>query len=393
MPTASTQSSRLPSSCSARPRRRPRGCGASTATISPSSFEAAPRTVAGCPPRARRHGTAGAAARSFAPVSSSLLMIGRPWLRTGQPRSDSRRPARWSPSRCSRRIAQSSGQRRLAGSRSDRVYWKILESFTRSLVGVRRLEDGGIELRLSACPALLRFGPPELAVFEGSVSCRYSIRGGLSARRRGGAITFEQRIGDREVVLRSAITGFHPTLAARPGRPEWTGALYVQGQSRPPRRPQPSVLQASRGSAPCEGCRLRRHGTIGRALVPDSRASTRSSRCRAVHGTTSRACGGLPPTSRPATGSQRLWRAPTSRTTSCTRWARRISRPPTGKPPRTCARRGGGRPGADRLPRRARRRLAGSLGAPAQPPGDGRSPGRWKGAGHHAASGHGRRAG
>jgi hypothetical protein len=112
------------------------------------------------------------------------------------------------------------------------VYWKILESFTRSLVGVRRLEDGGIELRLSACPALLRFGPPELAVFEGSVSCRYSIRGGLLARRRGGAITFEQRIGDREVVLRSAITGFHPTLAARPGRPEWTGALYVQGQSR-----------------------------------------------------------------------------------------------------------------------------------------------------------------
>jgi hypothetical protein len=113
-----------------------------------------------------------------------------------------------------------------------RLYWEALESFVGRVVRVRRLGDGGVELRLPAGPVLLRFGAPELALSDGGVSCRYPIHGGLLARRRSGAITFEQRVGAGGVVLRSAISGFHPTLAARPGRPEWTGALYVQGQSR-----------------------------------------------------------------------------------------------------------------------------------------------------------------
>ncbi len=116
--------------------------------------------------------------------------------------------------------------------RLGRLYWETLEGFTRSLVNVRRLSEGGIELRLPAGPALLRFGAPELDVADEGVSCCYPIRGGLLARRRSGSIAFEQRREDHGYVLRSAITGFHPTLAARPGRPEWTGALYVQGQSR-----------------------------------------------------------------------------------------------------------------------------------------------------------------
>jgi hypothetical protein len=32
--------------------------------------------------------------------------------------------------------------------------------------------------------------------------------------------------------LRSTVTGFHPSLGARPGLPAWTGALYVRGQAR-----------------------------------------------------------------------------------------------------------------------------------------------------------------
>ncbi len=112
------------------------------------------------------------------------------------------------------------------------VYWETLEPFTRSLVAVRGLTDGGIELRLRAGPTLLRFGAPELTATSREVSCRYAIVGGLLARRRLGAITFRQEECAEGFVLSSAITDFHPTLAARPGRPEWTGALYVQGQSR-----------------------------------------------------------------------------------------------------------------------------------------------------------------
>ena len=41
----------------------------------------------------------------------------------------------------------------------------------------------------------------------------------------------QDQAGDR-LWLRSTITGFFPALAARPGQPDWTGALYSQVQRR-----------------------------------------------------------------------------------------------------------------------------------------------------------------
>jgi hypothetical protein len=63
-------------------------------------------------------------------------------------------------------------------------------------------------------------------------SCCFPITGGLLAYQPGGEILFAQdQVGDR-LWLRSTITGFFPALAARPGEPDWTGALYSQVQRR-----------------------------------------------------------------------------------------------------------------------------------------------------------------
>ena len=59
----------------------------------------------------------------------------------------------------------------------------------------------------------------------------YPITGGLLARRPAGSITLTQS-GRDTVELSSRISGFVPRLAARPGRPPWTGTLYEQVQSR-----------------------------------------------------------------------------------------------------------------------------------------------------------------
>jgi hypothetical protein len=110
-------------------------------------------------------------------------------------------------------------------------YWLEVERFTLGLVRARQL--GAVtELRLLArWPLLLRFGAPQVWVRGSLVGCRYPIRGGLLARRPRGAITFSQA-GSPEVELRSAITGFFPALAAKPGYPHWTGALYAHVQAR-----------------------------------------------------------------------------------------------------------------------------------------------------------------
>ena len=65
-----------------------------------------------------------------------------------------------------------------------------------------------------------------------AVSTTYPIVGGLLARRAAGSITLSMRGDDDRVELRSAIAGYHPTLAARPGAPAWTGELYDQIQVR-----------------------------------------------------------------------------------------------------------------------------------------------------------------
>lgn len=111
------------------------------------------------------------------------------------------------------------------------AYWREVERVTRRLVRAR-LQDGSLELRLlGGGPALLRFGRPDVEATEDLARCSYPIEGGLLARRSSGQITFAQIGGPRPALL-SAITGFFPSLAARKGRPDWTGALYHHVQSR-----------------------------------------------------------------------------------------------------------------------------------------------------------------
>jgi hypothetical protein len=112
------------------------------------------------------------------------------------------------------------------------AYWREVERFTFGLVRVRQGLHG-MELRLlGRRPLLLAFGRPVTDIAEGSVRCGYPITGGLLAHQPGGEIVFAQdQVGDR-LWLRSTITGFFPALAARPGEPDWTGALYSQVQRR-----------------------------------------------------------------------------------------------------------------------------------------------------------------
>jgi hypothetical protein len=69
-------------------------------------------------------------------------------------------------------------------------------------------------------------------VTNDAVSATYPITGGLLARRAAGSITLSMHGGADRFELRSAIAGYHPTLAARPGAPAWTGELYDQIQAR-----------------------------------------------------------------------------------------------------------------------------------------------------------------
>lgn len=118
------------------------------------------------------------------------------------------------------------GARRLG-----RTYWDVVERTLRGLVG-RHRPSARVELRVgSRWPTLLRFGEPEIEVGSALVACRYPIEGGLLARRPQGCISFCQSAGER-LELSSTIHGFVPSLAARPGEPHWTGALYDQVQSR-----------------------------------------------------------------------------------------------------------------------------------------------------------------
>ena len=112
-----------------------------------------------------------------------------------------------------------------------RAYWREVERVTRRLVQARE-RNGSIELRLLGHgPSLLRFGKPAFKATTTLVYCRYPIEGGLLARRPAGEIIFAQ-VGGAAPVVRSAIRGFFPRLAARTGEPGWTGAFYNRVQSR-----------------------------------------------------------------------------------------------------------------------------------------------------------------
>jgi hypothetical protein len=112
------------------------------------------------------------------------------------------------------------------------AYWRAVAQTTAGLVG-RRESDAGSELRLGRRgPVLLRFGPPRYDVTATGVSAAYPITGGLLARRPSGSLTLSMEGRDGEVEVRSAIAGYYPTLAARPGAPAWTGEVYNQVQAR-----------------------------------------------------------------------------------------------------------------------------------------------------------------
>ncbi len=112
-----------------------------------------------------------------------------------------------------------------------RAYWDEVERVTRRLVRAHE-QTGSLELRLfGKGPTLLRFGRPTVEATDALAVCSYSIEGGLLARRPAGEIVFAQ-VGGRAPAVRSTIRGFFPSLAARQGRPDWTGALYSQVQSR-----------------------------------------------------------------------------------------------------------------------------------------------------------------
>ena len=111
-------------------------------------------------------------------------------------------------------------------------YWQEVRRTTRGLVRVR-ISSSGVQIRVAGHgPAVLRFAPAQVSVDADAVTCVYAITGGLLSREPTGTITFSQRrLADR-VLLESAIAGFHPTLAARPGAPDWTGELYKRVQAR-----------------------------------------------------------------------------------------------------------------------------------------------------------------
>ena len=112
------------------------------------------------------------------------------------------------------------------------AYWREVEHLTRGLVQTRS-RSSDTELRVAGLgPTLLRLGNPQFSVTPETVSTTYPITGGMLARRAAGSITLSMH-GDADLIeLRSAIAGYYPTLAARPGAPAWTGELYDQIQAR-----------------------------------------------------------------------------------------------------------------------------------------------------------------
>ena len=120
-----------------------------------------------------------------------------------------------------------------AGARQlSSTYWREVERSTRRFVRAAE-SPGGVSLHaFGRGPALLCFGPAEITATPAVAGCGHAIAGGLLARKPSGEIRFEQRARDDGVLVVSAISGFHPTLAARPGMPVWTGELYKRVQSR-----------------------------------------------------------------------------------------------------------------------------------------------------------------
>jgi hypothetical protein len=112
-----------------------------------------------------------------------------------------------------------------------RSYWLEVSRFGRGVVRGRETAEG-MELRLVTLrQALLRLGPAEVEIDGDRVACRHPIRGGMLARRAGGALTVSQS-GCERPELRVAVHGFFPRLGPRRMRSRRSGALYPQLERR-----------------------------------------------------------------------------------------------------------------------------------------------------------------
>jgi hypothetical protein len=115
-------------------------------------------------------------------------------------------------------------------ARLGQLYWRAVGGATRGAVRAGWTAEGG-RLRLLGVVTLLRFGPARLTADDGSVTCRYTIEGGLLALRPGGSVTMEQRPAERGYELSVRVEEYVPRLAARSGAPRWSGLLYARAQS------------------------------------------------------------------------------------------------------------------------------------------------------------------
>lgn len=94
-------------------------------------------------------------------------------------------------------------------------YWREVQRASFGLVRLRGTPDGS-DLRIRGLGVrLLRFGPTEIEAGDEGVVCRFPIRGGLLARRPGGALVLSNVEGDAWE-LRAAVTRFVPRLGSRP---------------------------------------------------------------------------------------------------------------------------------------------------------------------------------
>ena len=110
------------------------------------------------------------------------------------------------------------------------TYWRQVRA---SLHGLIRIDEraSGTRVRVAGGPVLLAFAPVRVEVDEQSITAVHDITGGLLSRQPTGSISFSQTQLEDRVRLESAITDFHPTLAARPGAPAFTGELYKRVQA------------------------------------------------------------------------------------------------------------------------------------------------------------------
>ena len=109
-----------------------------------------------------------------------------------------------------------------------RRYLTEVARFSHGLVRPRRELDG-VALVLVRIVPLLRFGPPALGHDNGSVECRYPIRGGLLVARPGGSLVVSQHPG---VELELLVAGYFPRLGGSARRRSLRRALYTAIQAR-----------------------------------------------------------------------------------------------------------------------------------------------------------------